>query len=89
VEVDTNVHSYTQNFEQVVEFRFIHQPSSGLHSGQILKWHLYVWQAIEDHHRAHSNGLGVSAILDVGCSTGESTQALAAGFPDAKLVVGL
>jgi ubiquinone/menaquinone biosynthesis C-methylase UbiE len=45
-----------------------------------------VWQAIEDHHRAHSNGLGVSAILDVGCSTGESTQALAAGFPDAKLV---
>jgi hypothetical protein len=49
----------------------------------------YVWQAIEDHHRAHSNGLGVSAILDVGCSTGESTQALAAGFPDAKLVVGL
>jgi 2-polyprenyl-3-methyl-5-hydroxy-6-metoxy-1,4-benzoquinol methylase len=48
----------------------------------------WLW-AIEDHHRAHSNGLGVSAILDVGCSTGESTQALAAGFPDAKLVVGL
>ncbi len=54
-----------------------------------MKWYVYVWQAIEDHHRAHSNGLGVSAILDVGCSTGESTQALAAGFPDAKLVVGL
>ncbi|CAK9259820.1 unnamed protein product [Sphagnum jensenii] len=45
----------------------------------------WLW-AIEDHHRAHSNGLGVSAILDVGCSTGESTQALAAGFPDAELV---
>lgn len=45
-------------------------------------------QAIEDHHQMHSNGLGVSAVLDVGCSIGDSTRALADWFPSAHITVG-
>ena len=46
-----------------------------------------IWQAIAEHHTMHSGGLGVSAVLDVGCSIGDSTRALADWFSDAHITV--
>ncbi|XP_024370802.2 uncharacterized protein [Physcomitrium patens] len=45
-------------------------------------------QAISSHHQMYSGGQGVSSVLDIGCSIGDSTRELADWFPDAH-VTGL
>lgn len=45
------------------------------------------FKAVHNHHVKHSGGSKVSAILDVGCATGNSTRYLADKFPDADVTV--
>eukprot|EP00897_Mesotaenium_endlicherianum_P002495 jgi/Mesen1/2273/ME000154S01444 len=45
-------------------------------------------QAVQAHHLAHSGGLPVRDVLDIGCGAGVSTRFLAEAFPDAH-VTGL
>jgi 2-polyprenyl-3-methyl-5-hydroxy-6-metoxy-1,4-benzoquinol methylase len=42
---------------------------------------------IQEHHAAHSGGLPVRTIVDVGCATGISTRFLADRFASADEVV--
>lgn len=44
-------------------------------------------QAISSHHQMYSGGQGVSSVLDIGCSIGDSTRELADWFPDAHVTV--
>eukprot|EP00249_Psilotum_nudum_P009922 c22233_g1_i4 orf=760-1422(+) len=42
-------------------------------------------QCIQDHHQQNSGDLGISDILDIGCSVGVSTRCLAEKFPSAEM----